>query len=114
MTGTKIVSQRFPTPSGREIEVHVDDRLSGAWIHFDGHDRSLTLQVNTMAPGGEPQTYIGYRDGVAKAGEKLAVSVSPEGQVSVQLVLGEKDLRTFNLEELEALVAASGIGKGDK
>lgn len=99
---------KLQCPGGREILTQsTATGIAGAWLNLDGPDKCLCLVVEPPHAG-KSVHYIGYRDGVVKRADKLAVSVDDAGGVTVQLVTkcdeGHEHIHQFTLDQLEEMV----------
>lgn len=90
---------KLPAPNGRTIEV--DYHKDGTVVRLDlGDGRSLCLESHTYG------NHVGYRDGVAESGDKLAIVVDKDGSVSLTAVLVERaeSVVRVPLDRLEELL----------
>lgn len=100
---TKPYSHRMTTSDGKHIDCHQDPLVVGAWLALD-NSADASLSVQSVNQGGAHQIYAGYRDGKTQA-DKLAISVEESGEVFLQVVLTNRNIKQISLQRLEELVA---------
>lgn len=83
--------KKFLRPSGKVIDVVDSPGVFGAWLSLDGKSAAGTktesLGLVSERSGPLESNYVQYRDGSGSSMPRLAIAVSPDGEVTIQALM---------------------------